>query len=279
MSAPTGTKRARANTVGDALAQAFTSVQPTPQQASGEVQPTPTETELQLLKLPKLSELLIKAAEMHPDVNTMITDAIKEEREKRQKVVINFDHYSSSIWKSINITYRSMSGSKQYDMAWDVAGNITSTVGMIAQRCNAMASPQTRLNGLSVLRKIGKTIILSSNSTLGSEVRKQFQSDPSLENAMHDIVSVMSVEEKEAIKGDDSGSGSLWEKLQELENLADGYCVFEGLKRVLDLIEGKDGGDGGFDEDEDEELEELEDEDEDEDEDEYGVTGDERDIC
>ncbi|KAJ5273813.1 hypothetical protein N7478_008938 [Penicillium angulare] len=274
MSAPTVTKRARANTAGDTLAQSSTDAETTPQQASGGVQPSPTEEELQLLKLPQLSELLKRAAEMHPDVNAMVTDAIKEEREKRQKVVINFDHYSSSIWKSINITYRSMSGSKQYDMAWDVAGSVTSTVGMIAQKCDAMASPQTRLNGLSALRKIGKTIILS-NDTLGSEVRKQFQSDPSLENAMHDIVSAMSVEERGAIMEDDSGSGSLWDRLDELENLAHGYCVFEGLKQVLDLIEGKDGDYEGSDND-DEELEGEEDELE---EDEYGATGDERDIC
>ncbi|KAJ5935789.1 hypothetical protein N7466_005336 [Penicillium verhagenii] len=260
-------KRARANTAGDIH------IQLNEGSASGTLAnesqpPVPSPQEMQGLKAEQLTELLHKAAALHPDVNLMITTAIEKSREERQKHVVNFDQYSGSIWRQINVDYSSMRGSKQYEMAFDVAGSVSSTISLIAAKCAQFANPQTRRNGLETLRKIGKTICLSSNDTLGHEVQKQFQSDPSLENAMHDIVAEMSTEEREAIQRD-----PLWQKLEELEALANDHCVFDGLRGVLETIQGvgdDDDSDEGSEEGENEEYDEA---------DEYGVTGDEHDVC
>lgn len=132
------------------------------------------------------------------------------------------------------------------------------------------ANPKTRFNGLSVLRKIGKTIALSSNDTLGNEVQKQFQYDSSLEDGMFKIVSSMKPEERQTIRQDETSEEALWPKLHELQELGADYCIFGGLGKVLDLLDGGEGEDGEYEE------YEGEDQDEDQDEGEEYEGGDDR---
>ncbi|KAJ6084583.1 hypothetical protein N7486_011383 [Penicillium sp. IBT 16267x] len=266
-------KRARANTAGDTHLQL---IEASANQTSANEAPVLSAKEMISLKAEGLAELLHEAAKLHPDVNHMVITAINSMIEERKKRVIDFDHYSKSIWSEINVRYKSMKGSKQYDISFDVASEVSSTISHIANQCAEFPNPRTRRNGLETLRKIGKTICLSSNDTLGHEVQKQFQADECLENAMHDIVSEMSAEERQIVS-----HGPLWQKLEELEQLANDYCVFEGLHAVMGLIQGE----GGEDEDEEEQTEDEGNDEDDFDEeeydekDEYGVTGDEHDIC
>lgn len=83
----------------------------------------------------------MKAAVSHADVSAMVENAVQKIREKEQSRVVDFDSYSKSVWKSINVTYRSMSGSKQYDMAFDVANDVTDTIKSIVKQCGHL---QTR---------------------------------------------------------------------------------------------------------------------------------------
>lgn len=258
-------KRARANTAGDT--HAFPVGDEVPGSAARQI---PTEEKsrkirqyVQKLNPQNISDILIRAAETHPDVSAMVSHAVQKLYEKEQSRVIDFDRYSKSVWKSINITYRSMSGSKQYEMAFDVAEEVTSTIRYIAKQSGSFANPKTRFNGLSVLRKIGKTIALSSTDTLGHEVQKQFQWDPCLEEGMLKIVSAMKPEERRAIRVDKSGPEALWPKLLELKDLGKGYCLFEKLGEVLDLLEGKKGVDREFEDDEDDDEDDEDDDDED----------------
>lgn len=89
-----------------------------------------------------------------------------------------------------------MSGSRQHDMSFDVTNEAESDIKSIAKQCNANVSAGTRYNGLSVLRKIGKTICLSSNDTLGHKMQKQFGFNRVLEEGMLAIVGVMTPEER-----------------------------------------------------------------------------------
>jgi hypothetical protein len=154
-----------------------------------------------------LADIVIQASQKHPDMGGMVDAEIRKIREREQNRVQNFDSYSKMIWKSINNTHRSMKGSAQYD--------IVSTVQSIAKQCDPFTNTKTRWNGLSVLRKIGKTIALSSNDTLGHEVQKHFQSDSSFVDAMWDIVSAMMPEERQKIRQDESSPEALWPKLLE----------------------------------------------------------------
>lgn len=68
-------------------------------------------------------------------------------------------------------------------------------------------------------------------------MRKDFQGESVLEGAMLQIVQGMGNEEKWDVRGDDETDESLWPKLLELKELADPYCVMEGLQGVLDALE------------------------------------------
>lgn len=126
----------------------------------------------------------------------------------------------------------------------------------------ANASAGTRYNGLSVLRKIGKTIYLSSNDTLDHEVQKHFGFSDVLGDAMLVIIGAMTPEERLDIRQNESSSEALWPKLVELHELAQDQCVFSRLEEVLDLLEGEDGDEDDHDGDDDNDEEAGEENDE-----------------
>jgi hypothetical protein len=66
--------------------------------------------------------------------------------------MVSFDHYFSSIWRSINLT-RGMRGSAQYDAAFTVVAETEHELNTIVKQCGPFVNPKTRLNGLSVLRR------------------------------------------------------------------------------------------------------------------------------
>lgn len=163
------------------------------------------------------------------------------------------------MWKEINVKYAGLSGSRQYDVADDVYHYVVGTINSIVKQCGPIASPQTRYNGLSVLRRIGKTIALFGNSdVVGHEIQKSVGQISILEDAMLDIMNAMTTEERAAIAEDDSTNESLWPKLDELCGLGESYCIFEKLGDVVDKLAealGEEGAhyeeDDGYDNDDD----------------------------
>jgi hypothetical protein len=226
-------KRARANTVGDSHVDTTGSAPSASPQVSAE------EVSRLVVQLHEhqLVQIVNKAAQIHPDILDMIKDTISAMRAKERSRPINFDGYSKSVWRLINITHSSKSGSRQYDAAFDVVEEVNETIETIANLCGPFASPGTRFNGLSVLRKIGKTIALSSNNTVGHEVQKNFQFGyDNFEKSMLKIIGFMEPEEVRAIQEDVSNPEALLPKLRELEKLAEDYCIFERLSEVLEAL-------------------------------------------
>jgi acyl-CoA synthetase (AMP-forming)/AMP-acid ligase II len=97
------------------------------------------------------------------------------------------------------------------------------------------ASFGTKQSGLEALRKIGNTILLSCD-TIGYEVRKQFQSDSALEDAMLENVGNMSDEECQKMCDIKEGRTTFLEKLEELASVGKEQCVFEGLNEVFSQL-------------------------------------------
>lgn len=120
-------------------------------------------------------------------------------KEREQNYIFNFDQDSSDVWKSINITHRYKRSQAQYDISVLVADEVVDIIESITDHYGQFANPQTRLNGLSTLRKIGKTIALSTNDTLGREVQERFQSDACLVNGMMEIINFMTADEVQLI--------------------------------------------------------------------------------
>ena len=162
------------------------------------------------------------------------------------------------------MTYSRLSGSKQYDASFDASASVVGCINQIVKRSPKEASLGTKKSALETLRKIGKSICLSGTSTLGHEVRKTFQYDTCLTDAMYNILKTMSVEEREKeLMHAPEGEKNWYEKVCELVKLAKGYCVFEGLADVVEIVEEKVGSKSVEDENEygnEEEEEEREEE-------------------
>ncbi|PYI04635.1 hypothetical protein BO78DRAFT_420378 [Aspergillus sclerotiicarbonarius CBS 121057] len=205
-------KQARANETGDAHVRLTSnSEEGTPElkHTRSEEKALRIRDQVNSLDNENLANIVIKAAEDHPD----------------------------SVWKTLNITYQRLSGTNQFDMAGEVEEDIIDTIERITEQCGPSANLQTRYNGLSVLRKIGKSIALSYD-TLAHEVRKRFQWDTTMEDSMMKIIGAMEPQERLAIYRDNTSPEALWPKLLELGKLAEGYCVFKGFPEVLDLLQG-----------------------------------------
>ncbi|KAL4782676.1 hypothetical protein BJX76DRAFT_349216 [Aspergillus varians] len=209
--------------------------------------------------------LLTQAAESHADVRASISTAIAAKRDREASRVINFNWMSGSVWREINVAHSHLRGSKQYNVSGEVYDHVVDTIESIRKQCGPFASAGTRFNGLSVLRKIGKTICLSGNDVVGHRVQNLFQGESLLDEAMLGIVSAMKPEERIVIREDESSSEALWPKLVELEELSKEYCVFDGLHKVLEALEGDYEEEGDYpedDDDDDDDSDEYEEEDE-----------------
>jgi hypothetical protein len=256
MSAATSAKRARADTAGRSIDRPDLRLNgPEPIEPSGDSGSSSADSDSSGSQSPALSgtpssdidalieelsseevqNILAQAAATHPDVLQKINDIVSAKRQREGNRVVDFDYYSGSVWKTLNITYRSLSGSEQYHIADEVMDEIDGTIAHIVLQCRRSANPQTRYNGLSVLRKIGKSILLSRD-TLAHEVQKLYQSNHSLDDGMRSIVAAMSPEEKGRIRRNDADPEGLWLKLLELEKLADN-CCFTGIGKVIKLLD------------------------------------------
>lgn len=108
--------------------------------------------------------------------------------------VIDFDVYSKIAWRSLNPRGR-MNGSAQYEAAFDAKDEVANAINDIGTKAKPTSSYGTKLNAIETLRKIGKSVVLTGD-TLGSEVRKHFQSDPILQDTILSILESMSPEER-----------------------------------------------------------------------------------
>ncbi|KXT00215.1 hypothetical protein AC578_7000 [Pseudocercospora eumusae] len=182
-----------------------------------------------------------------------LTDCWTQKLRAEQARVIDFDDCSKEVWHTLNTKYRKLSGSKQYDMSFDAFESVTGSIESIQSQVTRSSSYGTKLSALETLRKIGKSILLS-NDCLGSEVRKLFGHDSSYVDAMMHIVECMSDEERFAAGRNvsEAGKGELRDKIDWVAKDAAGYCIFEGLEEVLDLLDGvEDEEDDDGEEDED----------------------------
>ncbi|MCJ1398459.1 hypothetical protein MMC11_001659 [Xylographa trunciseda] len=194
-----------------------------------------------------IANLLSDAAHKYSDVAlTIIAEKrrfISVEREKAKNdalaqsaKVIDFDHYSKTAWRAINLQYKSMKGSYQYNASFGVQKDVVGCIKTIAKQCSAGASYGTKKSALETLRKIGKTVCMSGGDVIGHEVQIGFQADTSLEDTMYAIVENMTQQERDMVMKGDFGV-----KMEELVELAEGYCIFGRLNEVVALLEGMEG--------------------------------------
>jgi hypothetical protein len=219
-------KRQRANTAGDTLAAPATTAQN-----------HDLETTIDALDVEIVRSLLLGAAQANESLASLIRELHDARLQKESARAINFDWLSKESWKELNVRYDHLRDSKQYDRAGDVSEAIRENIEHIQHNVMAASSWGTKKSALGTLRKIGKSICLSSG-VIPKEVRKDLKCDDTLVNAMMHVTQCMKPSERGMMLEVDCDGTSFENKLIELEALADAI-LFAGLKEVR-LLLGRD---------------------------------------
>ncbi|KAH7125216.1 hypothetical protein B0J11DRAFT_299952 [Dendryphion nanum] len=180
------------------------------------------------------TRLLLNIATKQPEIAYAIRVEYVAILEEERHTVRDFDHFSKEVWHLLNTRYKSMSGSKQCEMSSSVLAEIRDIIETIGSEAgNKSCSFATKRSGLETLRKIGKTILLSTNDAIGREVQEVFYYDPSLEVAMNDIIDTMDLNERDQMCDIHDGRSSFLDKMRDLQELADKCGCFAGLQKVM----------------------------------------------
>ncbi|KAF1345041.1 hypothetical protein BDV97DRAFT_40151 [Delphinella strobiligena] len=151
---------------------------------------------LKVIPLDTLYSIVIAAAAHDPDVEPSLQraaidaeraklDAEKAEIEAEIAAInaaraaaathiIDFDHLSKEVWHELNTRYSGLSGSKQYDRAYDALGVVLDCVAEIGEQTPVHASFGTKKSALETLRKMGRSVCLSNSDVVGHEVYQAF---------------------------------------------------------------------------------------------------------
>lgn len=231
MASRTSAKRQRANTAGDSA------VVPTKTAQNHNL-----EIAVEALDAATVRSLLLGAAQANEHLASLIREQHHALLQKESARAIKFDWLSKESWKELNVKYDDLKCSQQYDRAGDVSDAIRQHIKHIQYNVGPVSSWETKKSALGTLRKIGKSICLSSG-VIPKEVRKHFYCDDSLVNTMVYVAQCMKPSERDMMLEVDCDGTSFENKLIELEALADG-CFVEGFEKVR-LMLGHDGTPGG----------------------------------
>jgi signal recognition particle subunit SEC65 len=240
MPGPRSTKRQRITDAQDARVNPVGSEASVPQPSAEGIAQC-----VKQLKKPAAIEVLTQAAQMHPDVWDLVKEAFRAELlGPKPKRAVDLNTAADKVWTKINVTHDKKSDGRQYSLAYSVHEFIVETIESIAEQCGPAASPDTRFHGLLVLYQIGIAIALSTDSVMAKQVRLSFQYNKSFEDGMCKIIQSMGEDEIRSIKTQ-LDPDKIYPKLQELQDEATGYCIFNDLKDVMRLFE--DHGNSGSD--------------------------------
>ncbi|KAF2968344.1 hypothetical protein GQX73_g5226 [Xylaria multiplex] len=159
----------------------------------------------------------------------------------QQQRVVNFDHFAVAAWHLLNTSsYTRLSSSKQFEMSSEVLSELRGCIESVSQETPNESSYGTKLNALEALRKIAKTILLSAGSTLSQEIRKEFQWESCLGDAMLRIAESMTNDELLRAGATADARSSLVDKMHWIHHKAKSSCLdgFAAVERVVELLGG-----------------------------------------
>lgn len=188
----------------------------------------------------ELRECIAIILRSHPEAIPTFAEVQRKQFQDRQNAVtrselygtvIDFDHFSKSCWKALNVTYSRMAPSKQYMHTQDVVDTIDEAITAIVERSEEAQRLETYKSALETCRKIGKSIILSDPG----EIRKAVINSPVLESlaeAILDILNTVVMTDEDALEeglmwvadnikgyGSDAPWDEVIEKLEEMKQV------------------------------------------------------------
>lgn len=178
-------------------------------------------------------QILLKAALATPEIAATLRNHKEEYIERERHKVISFSSHADKVIYSIEERYMDLSGSEQYDAVSDVIRQIEEAFTLIVeQTTQEYASLGTKINALIALRCIAVSIC-GGQEEIGKQIRNHFQMDDSLESSMNAVIDEMSVEECERVCALEYSGRPFLKAMEQLKELADDHCIFEGLQDVI----------------------------------------------
>ncbi|KAK3641359.1 hypothetical protein LTR56_011387 [Elasticomyces elasticus] len=176
-------------------------------------------------------QLLLDATRASVPVQQAILTKHNSKQQNEQARVVDFSQYTSEIGE-IWDKYSSNSGSKEYENSYRAASEFEDLIRKVRAEVSAHSSFGTKKAALATLYEIGDEVIDGPSSCLGSEVRKHFQDDTSVAEAMCHVLAVATVPELAKFKADSDLLG----KIRKLKGGAEDYGFDLDLESVLDVL-------------------------------------------
>ena len=127
----------------------------------------PLDTAIESISHADLKAYVLEMAKKNQDIQDPLKAWLRTRHHemilREQKKTINFDHYSKSVWKELNIRHARKSGSHQYEAAGDAYNCALEAISDIEGKVKPHSSFQTKKSAMETLRKIGKTICLADD--------------------------------------------------------------------------------------------------------------------
>ncbi|KAK4952100.1 hypothetical protein LTR10_010020 [Elasticomyces elasticus] len=176
-------------------------------------------------------KLLLDATRASAPVQQAVLTKYNQKKRSEQVRVVDFSRHTNEI-ENIWAKYSSNSGSKEYDNAFQAAEEFEDLIRQVREEVTVHSSYGTKMAALKALREIGDDVIDCPSSCLGSEVRKHFQDDTSLAEAMCHVLALATDPELASLKADNDVLGNI----RDLERSAEGYGFDMDLQSVLDVL-------------------------------------------
>lgn len=198
---------------------------------NGASEPQALSNLLEILDARIIKQLLLNAAVSNPSVAESVIDAVEAKRRAESARTIDFDHFSRSAWYSINKEHSRKSGVAQFEVGHEVAQDIEEMFKTMSDTTPEHASYGTKRSAVETMRKIMKSVALSSGSELAKVVRN---SVTGLDDTLVEVLGRFTADELERLSLDFKGE---WrDKLEEL----DGFDQFDNIQEAIDILDGAD---------------------------------------
>ncbi|KAK5738051.1 hypothetical protein LTR17_006294 [Elasticomyces elasticus] len=163
-------------------------------------------------------QLLLDVTRASVPVQQAILTKQNEKKQTEQARVVDFSQYADEmddIWDK----YSSNTGSKEYENAFRATSEFADLIRNVRDEVSAHSSFRTKTAALAALCEIGDEVVDGPSGCLGSEVRKHFQYDTRIAEAMCRILARATGTQLARIKAD----SKVLRDVRSLKASAEGY--------------------------------------------------------
>ncbi|KAF3007933.1 hypothetical protein E8E13_011228 [Curvularia kusanoi] len=187
-----------------------------------------------------IKQLVLQLAVSQPGIAASLraveASLIQRQGPRQEPSTRDFSSYVETVDFSINEWFSNLTEMQQHDKILPVFDNVVENIGHLSKEaCATHASWVTKFRALEALMHIG-VIICDGRDTMGHEIRKRFQNDCALEDAMSDIVGTLTPKERGHVCRMYSGQSRFGDTMKHFRRLSAGHRLFPDLQSLVDCL-------------------------------------------